>query len=167
MKSIINLFWGICLLRQSPSAVPGHGAFVAIVVAANLVVSVAVSLTLAEQPDVMRTATGIVVGQATTACLVWLVLAGRNLRARFTTALAALFGCDLLITLCFGLVMPVLNLLGPAALGVAALLLMVWSITVVGFILHRAAEVTQPVGIGLALGMSIIGVSLSQLAVGT
>src|SRR5512145_316972 len=74
MKSIINLFWGICLLRQSPAAVPGQGAFVAIVVAANLVVSVGVSLSLAESPGVMRTVTGIVVGQAVTASLVWLVL---------------------------------------------------------------------------------------------
>ena len=166
MKSIINLFWGICLLRQSPAAVPGQGGFVAIVVAANLLVSVGVSLSLAESPGIMRTVTGIVVVQATTAGLVWLVLAGRNLRVRFTTTIAALFGCDLLITLCFGLAMPVLNLLGPSVLGVAALLLMVWSTTVVGFILHRAAEVTLPIGIGLALAMSIIGVSTSQLAVG-
>ena len=46
MKAILNLFWQICLLRQSPAYVPSHGAFVAAVVAANLIGSVLVSSAL-------------------------------------------------------------------------------------------------------------------------
>ena len=53
----------------------------------------------------------------------WLVLAGRNRGARFSTTLAAVFGCDLLITLCFGLTIPVLTLQG--RLRLAAILALV------------------------------------------
>jgi hypothetical protein len=166
MKSIINLFWGICLLRASPAAVPGESAFVAAVVAANLLTSVAVSFVLAQEAEFLRTFTGIVVGQAITASLVWLILASRDLGARYSTAVAAWFGCDIVITCCFGIVLPILGLLGPAMVALASLVLMVWSVTVSGFILHRAADVALPIGIGLALGMSLISVTGSQLAVG-
>ena len=166
MKSIINLFWGICLLRQSPAAVPGQGPFVAVVVGANLLTSVAVSFVLSDDASFVRTLTGIVVGQAVTASLVWLILASRNFRARFNTAVAAWFGCDILITWCFGIALPPLGLLGSQALTVASLVLLMWSVTVAGFILHRAAEVALPIGIGLALGMSLLSVSVSQIAVG-
>lgn len=166
MKSIINLFWGICLLRQSPAAVPGQRSFVVVVVAADLLASVLVSQSLPGDADLLRNLTGIVVGQAVTASLVWLVLAARDLGARYATTIAALFGCDLLLTLCFGLAVPLLYLLGAQATALASLVLMLWSVIVVGFILHRAAEVTLSIGIGLALGMSLFGVAVGQIAVG-
>jgi hypothetical protein len=59
-----------------------------------------------------------------------------------------------------------LSLLGPAAATPAFLLLLVWSVAVAGFILHRALEVRLPIGIGLGIGMSLISVAVSQLAVG-
>lgn len=166
MKSIINLFWGICLLRQSPAAVPGQAAFVACVICLNLLVSVVVSLSFEGNPGFMITLTGIVVNQAVTAGLVRIVLGARNLAARFSTTLAALFGCDTLITACFGLTLPLLNLLGPSAAAFAFLAFLVWSVAVVGFILHRALDVGLPIGIGLALGMSLLSVTVSQIAVG-
>lgn len=166
MKSIINLFWGICLLRQSPAAVPGQPAFVALVVGANLLVSLTVSLNLDGSAGALVTLTGIIVGQAVTASLVWLLLGARNLRERFTTTIAALFGCDLLVTACLGLALPVVGLLGTAATPLAFLAFLVWSVAVAGFILHRALDVPNPIGIGLALGMSLLSVTVSQLAVG-
>jgi hypothetical protein len=166
MKSIINLFWGICLMRQSPAAVPAQGGFVAAVVVANLLASLVVSLSLAGNPGFLVTLTGIIVGQAVTASLLWILLGARNLRARFTTTLAALFGCDVVITACFGLALPLLSLLGASATTLAFLLFLVWSVAVAGFILHRALDVRLAIGIGLALGMSLLSVALSQIAVG-
>ena len=44
MKAILSLFWQICLLRASPAYVPTYGWFVAIVVLANPVCSMLISL---------------------------------------------------------------------------------------------------------------------------
>jgi hypothetical protein len=63
-------------------------------------------------------------------------------------------------------VLPVLTLLGSAAATAAFLAFLVWSVAVAGFILHRALDVRLPIGVGLALGMSLIGVTVSQIAVG-
>lgn len=166
MKSIINLFWGICLMRQSPARVPGDGAFVALVVAANILGSLLVSLAFDTTPGFFTILQGIVVGQAVTASLLWLLLAARNLTARFTTTLAALFGCDLLITACLGLALPVLTLLGGTGTTLAFLAFLLWSVAVTGYILHRALEIPLAIGIGLALGISLFAVTLSQLAIG-
>jgi hypothetical protein len=165
MKSIINLFWGICLLRQSPSVVPGQGWFVALVVVANLLVGLIVLLPLADSPGVEKILTGLAVGAAVTASLFWLVLGARDVPERFTTAIAAFFGCELLISLCFSLTLPVLLLLGLPAVLLALLAFTVWLVTVTGYILHRAAEVTLPIGIGLAIGIRLLGGAASQLVI--
>jgi hypothetical protein len=164
MKSIINLFWGICLLRQSPAVVPGQGWFVALVLVANLVVGLIVLLPLPDSPAFGRVITGLVVGQAVSASLIWLVLGARDVPERFTTVLAAFFGCELLIEVCLGLALPLLYLLGLPdllALFPAAL----WLITVTGYILHRAAAVTMPIGIGLAVGVQLLGSAAGQLVI--
>jgi hypothetical protein len=165
MKSIINLFWGICLLRQSPSLVPGQGWFVALVILANLAVSLLVLLPLAENPGLGTTFTGLAVGQAVTASLFWLVLGARDVPERFTTVIAAFFGCELLISLCLGLALPLLFLLGLPAVLLAVFASAVWLITVTGYILHRAADVTLPIGIGLAIGVRLLGGAASQLVI--
>ena len=140
MKAILNLFWQICLLRQSPAYVPSHGAFVAAVVAANLIGSVLVSSALDGGVNTLRTATAVIVGQTATAVLVLLALSLKNLGARFVTTITAIFGCDLIITACFAGVLPLATQFGDAALSVALLGFLVWSVAVAGFILHRALE---------------------------
>jgi len=166
MKSIINLFWGICLLRQSPAVLPGQPAFVATVFIANLIVSLVVSLSFPEHPGIYATLNGIIVSHAVTASLLWLVLSARSLTARFTTTLAALFGCDLVITACFGLALPLFMLLGGAGATLGFLAFLLWSTAVAGYILHHAVGVGLAIGIGLALGMSLLSVSISRVAIG-
>jgi hypothetical protein len=166
MKSIINLFWGICLLRQSPAVLPGQPAFVTSVVLANIVVSLVVSLSFSEHAGVYVTLNGIIVSHAVTASLVWLVLSARGLTTRFTTALAALLGCDLVITACFGLALPLLMLLGSAGATLGFLSFLLWSIAVAGYILHHAAGVRLAIGIGLGLGLALLSVSISRIAIG-
>ncbi|MBK81351.1 MAG: hypothetical protein CMQ43_10635 [Gammaproteobacteria bacterium] len=166
MKAILNLFWQICLLRQSPAYVPSHGAFVAAVVAANLIGSVLVSSALDGGVNTLRTATAVIVGQTATAVLVLLALSLKNLGARFVTTITAIFGCDLIITACFAGVLPLATQFGDAALSVALLGFLVWSVAVAGFILHRALEAPLAVGIGVAMAISLMSVTFSQLAVG-
>ena len=179
MKPIILLFWQICRLKQGPEYVPTQTWFVSLVIVANLLCSLLVSgvinVTFAE-PDpangaqqglsLLSTATGIVVGQTTTAALTWLALQLREFADRFFATITALFGCDLLITACFGGQLPLLSLI-PAARSLVFLLMLIWSISVMGFILHRALQVQLSIGILVAIGISIMGVAMSEVAVAT
>lgn len=166
MKPLLNLFWQICLLRQSPARVPTYGWFVGAVVAANLLCSVIVSASFGADVGVVSIATSIIVGQAATALLVLGALAVQNLADRFVTTVTAIFGCDLIITACFGMVLPISALLGDAAVNLAVVMFLVWSVAVAGFILHRALDTTLTVGIGAAMLVSLLSVSLGRLAIG-
>lgn len=165
MKAVFNLFWQICRLKQSPEFVPTQGWFVALVIIANLLCSLLVSIAADSELSVLMATTSIVVGQTTTAALTWIALNLRELGNRFVATITALFGCDLIITAAFALVLPLTSLL-PALATLVFVLFLLWSITVAGFILQRSLKVNLPVGIMLALGMSVMSVALSQLAIG-
>jgi len=165
MKAVFNLFWQICRLKQSPEFVPTQGWFVAAVIIANLFCSLLVSMTADSDLNVLMAVTSIVVGQTTTAALTWVALNLRELGGRFVATITALFGCDLIITAVFALVLP-LTALAPALTTLVFVLFLLWSITVAGYILQRALKVNLPIGIMVAMGMSIMSVALSQLAIG-
>ena len=166
MKPIFNLFWQICLLRQSPAHVPTHGWFVVLVVLANLLCSVLISATLDSELALLRAITAIVVGQTTTAALIYLALALNNRGTRFLTTLTAIFGCDLIMTACYALVMPLSGLWGETAGLVALGAYVVWSVAVAGFILHRALDAPLAVGIGVAMAIALMSGTMGQLAIG-
>jgi hypothetical protein len=166
MKSIIELYVGICLLRRSPATLPGAGSFLLIVFGVNLALSFLISMTLANAADPLRGVSVILLGQATTAVLVKLMLDARRLSDRFTTTLAALFGCDALMTVCFGLLSALLRALGPSGVLVALMLFLLWSVAVMGFILHHALNVRLGIGVGFALAISLLSTTLGQLVLG-
>ena len=166
MKSVIQMFWRICLLRQSPAYVPTQGWFVASVVAANLLTSVIVSVSLDESADALETITRVVVSLAMFAGLVWLATFLREVPARFPGTLTALFGCDLMITAVFGVLVPIGARFGDGVLNVLQLGYFVWSLTVAGFILSRALDVRVGIGILIAFGMLVLQVAAGQTAIG-
>lgn len=166
MKAVFQMFWRICLLRQSPAHVPTQSWFVATVVLASLVASVVVSLSIDQQANTIEIITRVVVGLATTAALVWLATYLREFPSRFIGTLTALFGCDLLITAVFGLLVPVFNLFGEVALSILSLGYVIWSLTVSGFILAQALSVRVGIGIVIALGITILSMATGQTAIG-
>jgi hypothetical protein len=166
MKAVIQMFWRICLLRQSPAYVPTQGWFVATVVFANLLTSVIVSLSIDMEADTIEIVTRVVVGQATNAALVWLATYLREFPSRFIGTLTALFGCDLLISAAFGLLLPVFFQFGDVALSILSLGYVIWSLTVSGFILAQALSVRVGIGILIALGITILSMATSQTAIG-
>jgi hypothetical protein len=166
MKTIFTLFWQICLLRQSPAYVPTYGWFVALVVIANVVSSVMVATAFDADTNLLQTLNSIIVGQTTTAVVVLLALTMRNMTARFVTTITALFGCDLIITACAGLLLPLATQLGTMAVSLVFLAFLIWSVAVAGYIMHRALEVQLAIGVGVAMGMSLLSVMFSQLAIG-
>ncbi|MFW6094251.1 MAG: hypothetical protein ACODAC_09780 [Pseudomonadota bacterium] len=165
MKPIIELFWQICLLRQSPAYVPTQGAFVAAVISANVIGSLLVSQGFETEVSALESLNGILVGQTVTALLVLLTLALRDLAGRFVATITALFGCELIITACFALVLPIVTMLGQTATSLVFLMFLIWSVAVAGFIMHRALGVQLAIGIGVAMAISLFSVTLSQLVI--
>ena len=166
MKAIINLFWQICLLRQSPARVPAAGTLLALVVLGNLACSIGVSMAFDQNPGLLTVTNSILVGQATTALLVLGALTTRGLGERFVTTITAWFGCDLIITACFAVLLPVSSVLGPFALSLGLLGFLIWSVTVAGHILHKALTVQLPIGIGVAMGISVVSALAAQVTIG-
>jgi hypothetical protein len=166
MKALFNLFWRICLLRQSPAAVPANGPFVATVVLANLLCSILVSAGFGSEVNLLTTATSIIVSQTTTAGLVWIALSWAEKADRFVTTITAIFGCDLIITAVFSLLLPITGTLGSVVGSALLLMFLVWSVAVAGFILHRALETGFGAGVAVALGISLMSVILGQVAIG-
>jgi hypothetical protein len=167
MKAVFQLFWRICLLRQSPALVPTQSWFVITVIAANLLTSVIVSAAVDPGGDAMEIITRVVVGQTAYASLLWLATFLRQHPNRFPATLTALFGCDLLITAVFGVLAPLLgSLLGTGALNIASTGFLLWSLAVAGFILAEALSVQLLIGILLALGMTVLSVSAGFVAIG-
>jgi hypothetical protein len=166
MKTVFQMFWRMCLLRQNPAHVPTQSWFVATVIVANLLTSIIVSFSIEQTATTLEISTRIVVGQATTAALIWLATFLREFPNRFAATLTALFGCDLIITACFGLLVPIVLPFGENALMVLTLAALVWSLSVTGFIVAQALSVQVSIGILLALGIAVLSTATSQLAIG-
>jgi hypothetical protein len=166
MKTVFQMFWRMCLLKQNPAVVPTQNWFVATVIVANLLTSIIVSFSIEQTATTLEISTRIVVGQATTAALIWLATFLREFPNRFAATLTALFGCDLIITACFGLLVPMLMPFGDNALMVLTLAALVWSLSVTGFIVAQALSVQVSIGILLALGIAVLSTATSQLAIG-
>ncbi|MEJ2088288.1 MAG: hypothetical protein P8Y69_07405 [Gammaproteobacteria bacterium] len=166
MKAVLQMFWRICLLRQSPGHVPTQAWFVVAVVVANLLTSVIVSLSLNLDVSPIAVVTRVVVTLATTAALVWLATYLREFPTRFLGTLTALFGCDLILSAIFGILSPIAAQLGDQALSFLWLVYTIWSLTVSGFILAQALSVRVGIGVLIALGIAILSVATSQTAIG-
>jgi len=160
------MFWRMCLLRQNPAHVPTQTWFVAFIIVANLLTSIIVSFSIDQTANALEITTRIVVGQATTAGLIWLATYLREFPNRFAGTLTALFGCDLIITACFGLLVPVVSLFGENTLMVLTLAALVWSLAVTGFIIARSLSIQISIGILLALGITVLSTATSQLSIG-
>jgi hypothetical protein len=166
MKSVFQMFWRMCLLRQSPAYVPTQSWFVATVLIANLGASVIVSISLEPSVALMEILTRVVVSQAAYAGLVWSACFLREYPTRFAGTITALFGCDLLITSLFGVLVPLFSRLGDSTMIVLPVGYFVWSLAVAGFILSKALAVRFAIGALAALGMTVLATALAQIAVG-
>ena len=166
MKPILAVFWNICLLRRGPELVPTHPMFVGGVLVADMLVSFFVGLQFGDALTPMQVATRVIVSMATTAAAAWMMLSMRDVIARYPATITALFGCDLLFTLLSAILVPLASSEATALKAGIIDLIVIWSIAVNGFILHRAMNVTVFIGILLALGTAFLGGALSFAASG-
>ena len=164
MKPIFVVFWNICLLRQGPEFVPTHPLFVGSVLVADVLLSFFSGMQYGNPSTPLQAATATIVTMATLAGAIWIALNVRGVIGRYPATIAAVFGCDLLFTLTFAMLIPLAGgAASPVIMGITALL-GIWSIAVNGFILHRAMNVTLFIGIFVAISIALLALVLSQAA---
>ena len=154
MTAVLRLFWNICLLRDGPETVPTHTWFLVSLVAAELAMGVVLSAMMYPELTLALWLNLALINLAVTAAIAWFALYLRNCEQRFPATLGAILGTEVLIdavsTLALG-----------ATSGVAEAttrwIVLLWSITVVGFILQRALATRLWVGILLAFAIGLIG----------
>ncbi len=164
MLPVITFFWRLCTLRAHSSNVPTAGWFVALVVTANILTSLGLSLLITEDAEPWSIATAIVVQQASFACLLWLALYFRSLDVRFPATLTAVFGSDLLMTAMLGALLPLLRIISDGAASSAIFIFFMWNMAIYGHILHQALEIRFAPALGVALGMWFLCTVVSQAA---
>ena len=160
MRAILNPFIQICLLRQGPQDLPTSGILLAIALTAHTVMSIAWSISL-------NAGSALLSGLLDTLLLVVLpatLLYAQGRKSRVIQTLTALAGTGTIITF---LALPVSGWLrgadqsaGEGGLAMIMLLiLMGWSLAVVGHIFRNALSI--PYFFGLLLAMLFYGISIS------
>ncbi len=166
MKIVLQMFWRICLLRQSPAHVPSESWFVSTVVVANLLASMLISFAISGDP-LLSVSTLVLVNQAAYAGLLWMATYLREVPDRFTTTLTAIFGCDLLITVLYGVVhIFILSNTGDRIQLAVQLGYGFWGLAISGYILSKSLNVQLGIGVLLAFGISILSGAAGYTAIG-
>ena len=166
MKSIVLLFWRLCLLQTGPDAVPASNVLTAVVVCVNAAINISVQLLLmTDSANLLRATSLSFVGLACTAALVAgsMRLMGRQARTQQT--LTAIFGTDVITTIFTSLAFVASGFAGQTIALFGITLLTLWSLMIFGFILHRALEIRLGFGVAMALFVVIFSVAVTQTAV--
>ncbi|PIE41888.1 MAG: hypothetical protein CSA49_01315 [Gammaproteobacteria bacterium] len=146
MKSIVQLFWQICLMRTGPDQVPAAAAFTVFILFIYAALSLFARLVIGELP-VDYSVVSLVVITALWALSVYAVLQFKGLASRFQQTFTAALGADVLLTLVtLPLVVVSINLpeTSPEAslVALSMLVLFVWDVLIKGFIFHKAFNVS-------------------------
>ncbi len=165
MQSLFSIFWRITSLQAGPETVPASSNLLALVTISNIIVSLAISLALGDKAFFTVAAT-IVINLAALSLIMAGLLATVWKSARRSQTLTAYFGCDLLLNVFVAIAISLSKLAGVDLLNNIALIILVWSVAVFGFILSRALEVHMILGSVLALVLIILTFSISQIAIG-
>lgn len=178
MTAILLVFWRICIFKGGPDSVPANTTLLAIVIfisaLTSLIASSFLQTVLPPPPpaDVMdikvvssefSLITSVVVSQASTAGLVWLVLALMSFNGRLYQTLAAVFGVDSIVTAVSTCAIFITTLISPVLSQIAFLGMFFWSVGTLGFILHKALELSLGLGIAAALFVMIFTIAITQV----
>jgi hypothetical protein len=164
MKALFFTFFDICLLKRGPEVVPTHPLFMAMLVGAYVLINVIVTLAVNEQWTTLAALTYTVVTMSAIAAATWFILYLRNLDRRFPATIAALYGCEVLLTTVLYAILQIAGRDESAMAAAAIIVIGIWYIAVSGYILQRALGITLMLGILLALGITLFSVGLGDAA---
>ena len=165
MLFLVSLFWNICLTRKGPEDVPAQHALIGLLVIGKIVLVLVVTSVLQTEFSTLSLITQIVTWAAIAGLLSALALQLKGNFERFVPTLGAILGTDLVVTALYGLIIMAVRLSGielDANIGtIFNTLVQLWTIFIVGFIMHRALDVNIGLGITASLVIKIFSETIS------
>ena len=165
MLQIVNFFWQLCLLRQSPEGLPSSRFSTGAVLLAYLGIALGV-VVLTRPEQSLATVTGtIAIGVSLQAGVTFLLLQFKGYRHRFNATWSALLGANtimLLILLPFNFI--ILNSDNNSILmfaDSATWVCLGWWLAIAGYIYHKSVEVSILQGSVIAFLIEFIGVIIA------
>ena len=162
MQALIRFFWQLCLLRRGPQDLPASPPLLGLMAVTNGLVGVLGSLDYFGTPG--RAMAASLLDTLLVAGLVYATLGFAGHRPRFVQTLTAVYGVGVL----FGAVMLVAQSLVGAlgALPLVALINLIvlgWLHLALGHVLRHALEMDLWAGIAIAVGYTVIGLTLVNI----
>jgi hypothetical protein len=161
MKTLLNHFVDLCLLRKGPQDMPFSSLLLVATGLLNVLVGV---LMIVDVRNGVAGALGeSLFDTGLMLTVLYFALQSQNRRARFVQAATALMGSGLLLGL---LALPLISWSRNADSGEAGLLLLaliIWSMVVMGHILRHTFEVGLGIGIGLAFAYTLLSWNLTLI----
>lgn len=164
MKTLVSLFWAVCLMRKGPEDMPYSLPLLVVVLAVYMVIGLAMHLL---SGDVLSALAHMLldVGLIWLATTLLLYMAGHG--ARLVQTMTALAGSGALLAL---IALPIVVVIVsvdmkqgvPLPLGLTWLALVVWSVMVSGSIYARALGWHRIAGVGVAILLLIATLLLSD-----
>jgi len=163
MLLLVSLFWNICLMREGPERVPSQQVLPGILVIGKIVLVMSIGAALGRDPTVLGVTTSVALWTAALGCCVAYALFLGNKMHRFSPTFGAILGIDLLLSIVFGVALVVLHMLNVQISEPVSIVYQLWHMAIIGFIMHRALDITLGIGIGVGLIISIFCVSITQV----
>ncbi|MDZ7685089.1 MAG: hypothetical protein U5O39_08880 [Gammaproteobacteria bacterium] len=168
MQYILKYFWQLCLLRSGPERLPATTFVLGFSFALYFIVALATNLLGRSDIGLFKAIAFIMIGVGVEAAILGALLGFKSAGYRFMQSMSALLGANSLILL---LTLPIsIALLSVESqtlrlfLDTAFLGIFIWWLTIAGFILHRAADISLALGIATAFGIEILVISTTYAA---
>lgn len=158
MKSILILFWDICLFRRGPDEVPTSNILTFAILIVFIIFNTVIRSVLLKSEFIYSLLSSLIV-LLVFACSLWLGLLLNKCLNRFQQAMTAVLGQDLMISI---LSLPLLFVLsaeqelGDGAMQVGSIILLMfygWDLAVKGYIFRRALAVGPVLAFMLAFAI--------------
>jgi hypothetical protein len=166
MLKIAFYFWQMCLLRVGPEKVPASLPVVSMALGIYLVIAF-ISINVTRPSLTLGALVGsLLIGVVTEVVLVYGILRFKKCAARIIPTLTSLFGTNTIILLFLMVVnlllmksdVPILEMLAESAFWV----IFFWWMAIVGFIFHRAMDISILQGVAIAFTLELLTNIASQ-----
>ena len=166
MRFLVSLFWNICLTRKGPEEVPAQYALIGLLILGKIVFVSGLYLALHSEINGLSLTLKVATWAVVLGLLTALVLYVADHFERFIPTFGAILGSDLLVTSLYGAILLGLSVSGIEVSHRLATTLngvvQLWTIFIVGFIMHRALDLDIGLGIIVGLIISIFTLAISQ-----
>ena len=150
MATVIKLFWNICLLRVGPELVPARAWFVCPIIAAHVAINVLWLDVAVPGMSFALALNAALINLAVMAAASWFALYIRQHEGRFPATLGAAAGAE---TFLMAVLLVAYGLTSGVVRQTVVWGFVLWSVVVVGFILHRALSCKPWLGMLLSLAI--------------